>query len=184
MKIFLCGVSCVGKSSIGTQLAQGLGYRFYDFDLEVERFYGKSIACLKSKFLTEYSFRKEASIVLKKIIDENRTNDFVVVLPPSGLHAPYHRLIRTTKGIVIVLSDTPENILDRITFYDDDSNRIPKQLTEREKKLYLKEIRKDITYYKSFYKKADRHVDIAGLGISGSVEKIEELLRRKGGLDC
>jgi shikimate kinase len=85
---------------------------------------------------------------------------------------------------VIVLSDAPENILDRITFYDDNSNRIPKQLTKREKKLYLKEIRKDITYYRSFYKKADYHVDIAGSGVSGSVEKIVNLLGRKGlGLD-
>ena len=36
MRIILVGVSCVGKSTIGKLLAEKLGYKFFDFDFEVE----------------------------------------------------------------------------------------------------------------------------------------------------
>jgi hypothetical protein len=39
-----------------------------------------------------------------------------------------------------------ENILERITFYDIDSRRIDKHLTGKERILYLKEIKADISY--------------------------------------
>jgi shikimate kinase len=32
MKIFLVGVSCVGKTTIGKRLAERLGYDFFDLD--------------------------------------------------------------------------------------------------------------------------------------------------------
>jgi len=39
MKIFLLGVSCVGKTTIGKRLAERLGYAFFDLDTEIEQFY-------------------------------------------------------------------------------------------------------------------------------------------------
>ena len=53
-----------------------------------------------------------------------------------------------SEGKTIVLLDRPEHILEWITFYDIDSNLIDKRLTVREKKLYLIEIKKDITYFR------------------------------------
>ena len=58
----------------------------------------------------------------------------------------YLRAIRKSTGITVALSDRPENILARIRFYDVDSNPIEKVLTAEERRDYLKEIRKDITY--------------------------------------
>ena len=179
MKIFLVGVACVGSTSIGKRLAQKMNCKFFDYTEEVERFFSKPIARIKSKFLTEYSFRKEAAIVIKKIINKNKDADFVVALPPSGMHAPYHRLIRSIKSTVIAICDSPENILKRITFYDDDSNRIDKVISDREKRLYLREIKKDITYYKTLHKKADYTVDITAKGIDESAEAIQALLKEK-----
>lgn len=175
MKLFLVGVSCVGKSTIGKHLAEEIGYLFFDLDKEIEKFFGKSISRLKSQLLTEYSFRQKASLALKKIIDDNK-NNFIASLPPSGLCDWYYKQIKKINPIVIVLNDRPENILQRITFYDDDSNLIYKELTEKEKKYYLREIKKDITYYKKFYKKANYQIDIAGLDVQGSVEKLKQLL--------
>ncbi len=36
MRIILVGVACVGKSTIGKLLAEIMGYKFFDFDIEVE----------------------------------------------------------------------------------------------------------------------------------------------------
>ena len=35
MNILLLGVSCVGKTTIGTCLAENLGYKFFDLDREI-----------------------------------------------------------------------------------------------------------------------------------------------------
>ena len=50
-------------------------------------------------------------------------------------------LIDKNNGIMAVITDTPENILKRICFYDLDSHPM-------EKKLYLRDIKKDITYFR------------------------------------
>ncbi|NWH05833.1 shikimate kinase [Desulfobacter latus] len=43
MKVFLVGVGCVGKSTIGALLAKKLNYSFYDLDDEIESFFNTSI---------------------------------------------------------------------------------------------------------------------------------------------
>jgi shikimate kinase len=93
-------------------------------------------------------------------------------MPPSGLRDAYLRVVKKLDCVVIAIEDIAENILDRITFFDIDSMPIEKSLTEREKKLYLKEIKKDITYYRKSYQRADLHVDIAGLDAEQSAAKI------------
>ena len=70
--------------------------------------------------------------VLKKIIDTNRNNDIIVGLTPKGLHDWYYKLIKKSGATVFELRDTPINILDRIVFYDEDSNLMEKDLTEIE----------------------------------------------------
>jgi len=75
----------------------------------------------------------------------------------------YLRAIKKSSGITVALSDKPENILERITFYDIDSKMIEKDLTDEEKRLYLREIKKDITYFGKTYDRAHLRVDITGL---------------------
>ena len=38
MKILLFGVSNVGKTTVGKQLAERLGYMFYDLDEEIKKY--------------------------------------------------------------------------------------------------------------------------------------------------
>ena len=94
----------------------------------------------------------------------------------------YPRLIKKAGGIAVVLEDTPENILARITFYDADSRPIIKKLTEHEQRYYLRDIRLDITYFNRTYRKADVTVDISGLGLTASVEKVRDVLVARYGL--
>jgi shikimate kinase len=88
----------------------------------------------------------------------------------------YWRIVKKAGGMIVVLKDKPENILQRITFYDIDSRPIEKHLTKKEKLLYLKEIKKDITYFRRTYARADLTVDITGLGPDESAKKIKHAL--------
>jgi len=88
MKIILVGVSCVGKSTVGKILADKVGYKFFDFDSEVEKYFNSNITFLKRKYRFERTFREKASVVLNKILKENNDN-FILAMTPSGLLDSY-----------------------------------------------------------------------------------------------
>ena len=67
-------------------------------------------------------------------------------------------------------------ILERITFYDIDSKLIEIELTANEKRLHLREIKKDITYFRKSYERAHMQVDISGLDIEQAAGKVKEAL--------
>ncbi len=142
MRIFLTGVGCVGKTTIGERLAALLGYQFFDLDLEIENFFGTSIERVQNRWLTTYSYRKEASKALRDVLSREGSRNCVIALPPSGLMDNYWRVVKTAKATVVVLQDEPENILKRITFYDIDSRPMHKRLTAQENCLYLREIKR------------------------------------------
>ena len=89
MKIFLVGVACVGKTTIGRRLAARLGYSFYDLDEEVERFYSAPIERLQKRFATMEAFRKKSALVITYLASKKRAEDFLIALPPRGLMGPY-----------------------------------------------------------------------------------------------
>jgi len=177
MRVFLGGVGCVGKTTIGACLAARLGCRFYDLDVEIERHFGKSIARLRAEAPFPDTFRRLfASVALKKLLQSEQSSDFVMALTPSGLMDSMWRVLKTADRVVVALQDSPENILSRITFYDAESKPIIRTLNEKERRCYLREIRKDATYFgRSFYK-ADIRVDIDGLDVDTSAAKIQRLL--------
>jgi len=174
MRVLLVGVSCVGKTTIGRLLARRLGYPFFDLDEEIEKHFGTTIERLRARFLTDYSYRKETSVVLKRIVTEKQ--DCVAALPPSGLRDAYLRVVRQVDCVTVAIEDTPENILERIIFYDIDSRPIEKRLTDEEKRLYRREIQKDITFFKKSYQRSDLHANIAGLDAEASAEMLQGLL--------
>ncbi len=88
----------------------------------------------------------------------------------------YLRAIKKSTGITVALNDKPENILARITFYDIDSNLIETDLTAREKRLYLREIKKDITYFGKTYERAHLRIDISGLDPKQAARRVKEAL--------
>jgi shikimate kinase len=176
MRVFISGVSCVGKTTIGAILACRLGCRFYDLDLEIERFFKTSIERLRNKFLTDESFRNEAARALMHILAHPESRNCVIALPPSGFMGRYLRVIKKATGMTVVLTDSPDNILNRITFYDADSRPIEKHLTEKERLFYLREIKKDITYYRKSYDRAGLLVDISSLSAEAAAEKVQQAL--------
>ncbi len=101
----------------------------------------------------------------------------VIALPPSGLMGGYWKVVNKAQdAAIVVLKDTPENILKRITFYDIDSRPIQRNLTDREKRLHLRKIKGDITYFSHSFQRAHVSVDITGGGPDEAARKVKDRL--------
>ena len=174
IRVFLTGVGSVGKTTVGKELAALLAVKFFDLDHEIETFFGTSIERLQNKFLTIHSYRNEAAKALVHLLNRPASQHSVIALPPSGLMGGYLRAIKKSSGITVALTDRPENIVERTTFYDIDSNRIEKGLTAEEKRLYLREIKKDITYFRKTYERADLRIDISDLDPQQAARRVEQ----------
>lgn len=155
-----------------------MGITFFDLDHEVEKFFGTSIERLQMKYLSLHSFREEAAKALAHILKRPDSRKCLIALPPSGLMGGYLRVLKKTKGLRVVITDTPENILERIRFYDIDTRPLDITLTAEEKKLYLREIKEDITYFNKSYIRADLHVDISGLDSDRAAQKVKEAVEK------
>jgi len=177
MRIFLAGVGCVGKTTVGAKLADLLECRFFDLDVEIEHFFGTPIERLQDRYLTPHSFRLAASQALRQVLSREDSDNCVIALPPSGLMSGYWKVVNSTPdATIVVLTDAPENILKRITFYDTDSRPIQRTLTDREKSHYLREIRSDITYFGRSFKRAHVSVDITNCSSSEASSKVKDTL--------
>ncbi len=70
MNIFLLGYMGSGKSTIGSQLASRLGYRFIDFDNYIAAKESKSISAIFDAH-GEIYFRKKEAFYLQELVDSN-----------------------------------------------------------------------------------------------------------------
>lgn len=162
MILYLVGISCVGKSTIGKMLAEKIGFSFFDLDLEIQNYYKKPIERIQDECFTMNRYREKASIVLDYLLSKNI--DSVISGTPSGLKFSYLQVYKKHKAdknlYSIYLKDSFENVLDRLTFYDKDSNPITKTLDESEQRKYLREIKSDYHFFRDSYKRADYEIDI------------------------
>jgi len=180
MIIYIVGIGCVGKTTIGKLLAEKIGFSFFDLDEEIQNYYKKPIERIQDECLTMNGYREKASIVLDKLFSEK--GDCVISGTPSGLKFSYLRVYKRhndKKLISICLNDSFENVLERLTFYDKDSNPIKERLDGTKKKRYLNKIRADYNYFKDSYKRADFQINIADI----KLEVIPELIIEKIGFN-
>jgi len=178
VRLFLTGVACVGKTTIGRRAAELLAVPFFDLDHQVEAFFSSTISSLRREHLTEYSYRLAASKALVELLSRPESHDCVIALPPSGLMSGYLAVLKKSPRTVAVLHDKPENILERIVFYDDDSRRLEVELSDGERALYMREIKEDLTYFGRSYKRADLQIVITGLGVEEAARKVVEFAVR------
>lgn len=173
MILYLVGMSCVGKTTIGKMLSEKIGYSFFDLDEEIQNYYEKPIERIQDECLTMNGYRKIASVVLDKLFSKNV--DCVISGTPSGLKFSYLQVYKRHKNkemYSICLNDSFENVLDRLTFYDKDSNPITEILGESKKKKYLKEIKADYNFFKDSYNRADFQINIDNVRLEGISEMI------------
>jgi len=68
--------------------------------------------------------------------------------------------------------NTLENILGRITFHDVESRPMQRDLTDHEKRRYLREIKRDIAYFNRSFCRADLSVDISGSSLDDASRRV------------
>jgi shikimate kinase len=102
--IFLIGPMGAGKSTVGRQLAESLGYEFRDSDREIQRRTGVDIPTI-FEFEGEEGFRQRE----RQVVDELSQEDGIVLATGGGavLRAE-NRQDLTTRGVVIYLHCSPE----------------------------------------------------------------------------
>src|SRR5262245_63912934 len=114
MRIFLAGVSCVGKTAIGARLAGLLQFGFFDLDIETERFFGMSIERLRNRHLSSHGFHLARSQALKHVISREDSYNCIIALPPSGLLSALWKVVSKAQAVTtVMLQDTPQHILGR-----------------------------------------------------------------------
>lgn len=183
MIIYLVGIGCVGKTTIGKLLADRLGFSFYDFDDEIEKYFGKPIEYIMEEYIYPYDFRSNTRIVLHDLL--NKKENAIVAGISSGFRDVYLREYKKSRKesgnifISIYLSDMPGNILERLTFYDKESKLMDVKLSEKEKRLYFIDIKKDITFFKRFNRRADHEFNVDGLTLDEIPEKLIHLLLKE-----
>src|SRR5260370_40932374 len=74
------------------------------------------------------------------------------------------------------MRETAENILNRIPSYDSDSRLVQRNLTDREKSLYVREIKQDIAYFNRSSRRAHVSVNIGGSNPDEASRKVRDAL--------
>jgi shikimate kinase len=167
MILYLVGISCVGKTTIGKMLAENIDFSFFDLDTEIQNYYNKPIERIQDECFSMNGYREKASKVLDYLFSKNI--DSVISGTPSGLKYSYLQVYKNHKSnkdlFSIQINDSCENVLNRLTFYDKDSNPILEILDESQKKRYLKEIKADYNFFRDSYKRADFKIDINNMSL-------------------
>lgn len=184
MILYLVGVSCVGKTTFGKMLADKIGFTFFDLDDEIQKYYNKPIERIQDEFLTMNGYREKASVVLDHLLSEVTGTNTVIAGTPSGLMFSYLRIYKKHKAKINLLSihikDSPVNILNRLTFYDEDSEPIIVEMDEFKEIRYLQNIKEDYNYFKKSYARADLEVNIEDIPLKNLPDVIINELYKKG----
>ena len=161
MKILLFGISNVGKSTIGKLLSKKIGYDFDDLDEEIKKQYGK-IDNFKLEYPFDYERHKRRGDILRKIIDKYVDN-VVIAVSVINYSRFINDIIKDKDILAIQIQDKPENILKRLVYADEEDKIYPINISNiEEQEYYLKDIKKDIAYYKKIYGKIENKFDING----------------------
>lgn len=109
--------------------------------------------------------------ILKDVVNKYKDN-VVIAVSPIFYEEFFDDVISQYNVLTIELRDSPENILERLVYADENDEIHPLVIkTKAERNYYLKDIKEDIKYYQRVYKKIENKFDMQG-------EKPEEVTKR------
>lgn len=162
--LVLIGLPGCGKSTVGRVVAERLGRSFLDFDLEIERREGKSIADIFGE-KGEGHFRE----LERQLTEELRLMGNMILAPGGGwvVNPEVIRLLRPPSRLVY-LRVRPETALKRLG-----SERSTRPLLMRPDP--LGEIRRLLAARKAAYESADHVIEAELLGVEEVIKKVSAL---------
>lgn len=173
MKIFLLGYMGSGKSFIGKQLSQSLGYKFIDLDQKIEERENTSISEIFEKKGEVFFRRKE-----REMLEEILLSDDSLVISLGGGTPCYGDNLELIKGtenaITFYLKLKVENLTRRL-FQEKDHRPMISHLKDKEK---LEEFIRKHLFERGFYYNQSDHIINCD---SRPAEDIIEEIRQKSG---
>ena len=144
MQLLIWGISNIGKTTIGRELAKRFNCKFYDIDDEIVKIYG-SIDNFQEIFPNDYDrFDKKEELMLNII--NSQTEDFIMAVSPIYSVSVVEDILMTNT-ISIEIIDTLEAIYDRLILEGDDVL----EYKEMHKDYYMREIKWDqVASYNEF----------------------------------
>lgn len=170
MNILLFGVSNVGKSTSGKVLAGHLNYTFYDLDDEVKKEQNTTL----EEFVSTGTLLEHDTIrcrILNRLIC--KSGNKVIAVTPLSYIKDIRYLFSSPDVICIELTDSAENIFDRLIF-SDENDVIYKDddYKNRHREHYLEEIQADLSWYGAVYSDINNKFDISGMTPEESVTEM------------
>jgi shikimate kinase len=165
--VVLIGFMGTGKTSVGTALAESLGYAFVDTDTLIEKKAGKRVSRIFEED-GENTFRTLEAEVIQTLPERKRA----VVSAGGGapLRAENMTALKRT-GVVICLDAAPEEIYQRV------KNESHRPLLKGHTDLRDR-IRTLLDTRRSAYAQADHIIDTTPLTVDEVVDRCIELLSR------
>ena len=108
-KIFLVGLMGAGKTTIGKQLAQMLGYTFLDSDHEIEAHTGASIPLI-FELEGEQGFRERETKMIDRL---SQQNNIVMATGGGAVLREENRRMLVARGIVVYLAASLDQLYNR-----------------------------------------------------------------------
>ena len=170
MKLLIWGISNVGKTTIGKELAKKINYKFYDIDDEIIKMYG-SIDLFQEEFPNDENRFDIKELIMLNIIENGEKNFIMAVSPIFSKIIVEELLMTNTESIEII--DTPEAIYDRLIIEGEDAL----EYKEKHKEYYMREIKWDqVASYNEF--KNISKVDISNQNIKEATQTVYDYLKK------
>lgn len=176
MNILIFGVSNVGKTTIGSILANKLNVKFYDMDEEVKKQYNTTLEeFVKTGTLEERD--KIRGRIIRKLLRENA--DKVITVTPMSYPEYFEKYLSRSDVIAIELYDAVENIYDRLVFSDEnDMIYRDDEYKNARREHYMWDIMQDLLWYGNVFKNIENKFNIN----NAAPNKVADALIEKFGL--
>lgn len=173
-RIYLTGFMTSGKSTLGSILANVLGWDFYDLDKEIESLEAIKVTEIFETKGEEY-FRE---LETKVLTDFSQKEKVVVALGGGALNNDKNFSVISETGKLIYLKVSPEIIYKRIRKKTDRPLFKEFVLQENSEEAFIEKIKGMLTEREKYYNRADLVFQVDNTSIGKTVDKLAKQIKR------
>ena len=173
MFVLLFGVSNVGKTTVGKMLGKRLNIPFFDIDDEIKKYYAITL----EEFVhigTIIERDEKRGKLIGKILESEQQG--VIAVSPMSYPEYFLRYLNQKEIVAIELTDSAENIFERLIFSDEEDNLYEDlEYKNLHKDYFMKDIEEDLAWYGQVYQKIKNKYNISNQSPEEVADKIIQL---------